>query len=392
MRTCALLTFLTCCLLVACSLSPTTASPNKPSPTATYPPPASPKYIYPSCQPAIIPNDVARFSSFPTRTPRTSDTLVSLRSLAENRALYIGAAVSSTGLSDSAYTSLLSREFNMLTPENSLQMKFTQAQPGQFNFTQSDTFLAFAQANHMAYYGHALVWDGELPGWITQRSFTREEMMSILCTHIKSVVGHYRGQAYAWTVVNEPFDKNGLLRKTLFLDAIGPDYIAMAFQWANEADPAAILVLNETYAEGLSLKSQAVYALAQGLLKNNTPLHAIGMQMHVTLNNAPTPDELLANMQRLADLGLQVHITEMDIRTQYSQDTAPEISTSFTQIYRQTLAACLQVAACRVFTTWGVTDHYSWIPSWTGNPDSPLLFDKNYQPKPAYFALIELLK
>ena len=386
--------FLLCWLCAACSPAAPTASPDAPAaplatPTAVFPPPANPKTVFPSCSPVIVP---PVWTTFAAATPAAPDAPPSLRRLAEKHGLHIGAAAFPEGVSDPAYAGLLAGEFNMLTPENALNMKYSQPQPGQFNLTRPDTLVAFAQANHMAVYGHTLVWDGELPGWITERSFMREEMMQALCVHIKTLVYHYRGQVYAWTVVNEPLDESGMLRNTLFLKTIGPDYIAMAFQWANEADPSAILVLNETYAEGLNRKSQAVYALAQGLLANGTPLHAVGLQMHVTLSGAPTPDELLANMQRLAGLGLHVHITEMDIRTQYSHDSAAEITARFTQIYLQTMAACLQTPACRVFTTWGLTDRYSWIPGWTGNPDAPLLFDQDYQPKPAYFALIELLK
>ena len=364
----------------------------KAPPTAFSPPLASPKTIFPSCNPVILPTDPALAAAFATATPAPADAAPTLRSLAEKRGLRIGAAAFLEGVSDAEYAGLLSREFNMLTPENAMNMKYSQPQPGQFDFTRADTLVAFAQANQMAVYGHVLVWDGDLPDWITGRSFTREEMMQVLCTHIKTVVNHYRGQVYAWTVVNEPFDNKGQLRNTLFLQSIGPDYIAMAFQWANEADPSAVLVLNETYAEGLNRKSQAVYALAQGLLNNGVPLHAVGLQMHVVLGSAPTSDELQANMQRLAGLGLQVYITEMDIRTQYSSESTPEITTRFTQIYQQSMAACLKTPACRIFNTWGLTDRYTWITWWTGNPDSPLLFDQDYQPKPAYFALLELLK
>ena len=384
-------------LVAGCSLVGPASSPTGPAeiaapPTAFSPPAASPKTIFPSCSPVIVPVDPALATAFTTPTPAPADSPPTLRSLAEKRGLRIGAAVFPEGVTDPAYASLLGREFNMLTPENAINMKYSQPQPGQFDFTRADTLVAFAQANQMAVYGHVLVWDGDLPDWITGRSFTREQMMQVLCTHIKTVVNHYRDQVYAWTVVNEPFDDKGQLRNTLFLQSIGPDYIAMAFQWANEADPSAVLVLNETYAEGLNRKSQAVYALAQGLLNNGVPLHAVGLQMHVILGSAPTSDELQANMQRLAGLGLQVYITEMDIRTQYSSESTPEITTRFTQIYQQSMAACLRTPACRIFNTWGLTDRYTWITWWTGNPDSPLLFDQDYQPKPAYFALLELLK
>jgi endo-1,4-beta-xylanase len=392
MRHSLLFVILLCWVLSACTFGiPDSDSTPLPYPAAVTPSrePASPKSIFPSCNPVVIPYD----STGPGDSPSPAlDAGPSLRSLAEKRGLRIGAAVFPEGLNDPAYAHLLAQEFNLLIPETVMRLKYVQPEPGRFDFSQADSLVAFAQANHMEVYGHVLVWDGDLPAWITEHSFTRDEMIQLLCTHIKTVVNHYRGQIYAWIVVNEAFDDNGQLRDTLYMHSIGPDYIAMAFQWANEADPSAILVLNETFAEGMNRKSQAVYALAQGLLARDIPIHAIGLQMHVILGGRPTSDELLANLQRITALGLDAHITEMDIRTQYSPDPPQVIATQEAETYRQALAACLQVPGCRVFATWGLTDRYSWIKWLTGHPDAPLLFDQNFQPKPAYFALLDLLK
>lgn len=166
----------------------------------------------------------------------------------------------------------------------------------------------------------------------------------------------------------------------------------MAFQWAREADPEALLILNEHFAEGMNVKSQAVYALAQGLLQQGIPLDGIGLQMHVWLGGPPSQAELEENMRRLADLGLQAHITEMDVRTQYAQDSLAEKLAWQAQIYRQAFGACLQAVNCEVFGVWGLTDRHSWIPDYTGVPDLPLLFDEQGQPKPAFDTLIELLQ
>ena len=114
--------------------------------------------------------------------------------------------------------------------------------------------------------------------------------------------------------------------------------------------------------------------------------------MHTALDVAPSTAELAANMQRLGALGLQVQITEMDVRTQYSPKSLAEKLQDQAEVYRQVMAACLQSPNCTGFFTWGLTDRYSWIPSFTGKEDYPLLFDEDYQPKPAFIAIIDLLQ
>jgi endo-1,4-beta-xylanase len=271
-------------------------------------------------------------------------------------------------------------------------------EPDRYDFSQGDALVAFAAANQMAMYGHNLVWDLQQPEWLTRSEIelagqrSRDEWIQILCKHIKTVVGHYRGHIYAWHVVNEPFNTDGSLRDTLWMRVIGPEHIAMAFQWAREADPDALLILNEFYAEGLNEKSQAVYSMAQGLLQLGVPLDGIGLQMHVWLGGPPGQNELAENMRRLANLGLLAHITEMDVRTQYSQDP-PEVELAAqAEHYRQAMETCLEAINCDVFITWGLTDRHSWIPGYTGVPDAPLLFDEQGQPKPAFDAILELLR
>jgi endo-1,4-beta-xylanase len=289
------------------------------------------------------------------------------------------------------YTLLLIREFNALTPEVSMNWDVVQPQPGQFNFSRGDAILDFARAHGMQVRGHTLVWDFSLPAWVKEGQFSRLEWMNILCTHIKTVVSHYRGRVYSWIVVNEAVANEGPLYETFWLRTLGPEYIAMAFQWAHEADPQALLFYNDHSGEGMDRKSQAIYALVQGLVQSGTPVHGVGLQMHITLNGYPTLTDISTNMQRLADLGLLTEITEMDVRIQYSRDTTPVRLERQAQTYQRIMQACLNASNCWSFTTWGLTDHYSWIPGYTGHPDAPLLFDEQFQPKPAYDALKTIL-
>ena len=136
----------------------------------------------------------------------------------------------------------------------------------------------------------------QLPAWLTEGTWTRDELIAIIREHITTVVGHYRGRVAAWDVVNEGVGDDGSLRDTIWLRGIGPEYIDMAFRWAHEADPDALLFYNDYAGEGLGTKSDAIYALVQGLLERGVPINGVGLQMHVSLRWSPQPQDVAANM------------------------------------------------------------------------------------------------
>lgn len=322
-----------------------------------------------------------------TYTPTIQPTL---RALAQARGIAIGAAVDAEALqSDSQYRDILGQQFNILTPENAMKIVTIQPERNVYNFKDADAVVAFAMAHNMQVRGHVLVWglNYVLPSWLTGGNFSRNTLIAILRDYIYTVVSRYRGRVSIWDVVNEAVDPNGSLGSSFWLQKIGPDYIDMAFRWAHEADPQALLFYND-YGEGLSRKSDAIYALVKGLLHRGVPLNGVGLQMHVSVGASPMPQDVLANMQRLAALGLQVQITEMDVQIQRAGGTLPEKLAEQANIYRDMLAVCLEVTKCTAFEMWGFTDRYSWIYASTGHADAPLIFDSLYHPKPAYFALL----
>ena len=246
----------------------------------------------------------------------------SLRQLAELKGFWVGTAVQVGALKNEAYAGLLAREFNMVVPELAMSFKSTRPGRDRFDFSQGDLLVTFAEEHGMAVRGQVLVWDHQVPDWLAQGDFSRDEWLQILKEHIQTTVSHYRGKVVAWDVVNEAIDDDGLLRDTLWMRNIGPEYIALAFRWAPAADPDVLLFYNDHLGEGLNRKSQAIYALASGLLQAEVPIDGIGIEMHTWLEGPPTADEMAANMQRLGQLGLEVQITEMDVRTQYSRRSA----------------------------------------------------------------------
>ena len=213
--------------------------------------------------------------------------------------------------------------------------------------------------------------------------------MTILRQHIYMVVDRYRGQLVAWDVVNEAIADNASLRDTIWLKGIGSEYIEMAFRWAHEADPQVRLFYNDYGGEDLGKKSDAIYALVKDLRQRDVPIHGIGLQMHISINNPPKPEAVAANIKRLGELGLEVQITEMDVRIHGGTGTKEEKLAAQANLYRDMLKVCLNAPNCKAFVTWGFTDKHSWIPSHFGHPDSPLIFDELFRPKPTYGALME---
>lgn len=313
---------------------------------------------------------------------------LSLRSLAQARGIQIGAAVAVDPLlSEPLYAETLAREFSILTPENAMKFEPVHPGPDRYDFSAADAIVNFAEEHGMQVRGHTLVWHSQLPGWLTEGNWTRDELIQILRDHIMTVVGRYRGRVAAWDVVNEAVNDNGALRNTIWLRGIGPEYLDMAFQWAHEADPDALLFYNDYGGEGLKPKSDAIYALVRDLVQRGVPIHGVGLQMHVSLDGCPTRQAVTANMDRLSALGLQVHITELDARIK-DPATEEELADQ-AGVYRDMLGVCLSAQNCKAFVLWGFTDRHSWIPYFFEGWGTALIFDQSYRPKPAYEALVD---
>ena len=271
-------------------------------------------------------------------------------------------------------------------------MKFSVIHPQRdhYDFSQADALLAFAEAHGTQVNGHVLVWHQQLPDWLMQGNFSRDELKEILREHIHTLVTRYRGRVASWDVAAEAVTEDGLPRETFWSRGIGADYLALAFRWAHEADPQARLRYNDYGGEGSGAKSDGIYDLVAALRWQGAPIHGVGLQMHVGIADAPDAADVRINMQRLAALGLQTDITEMDVMLKQPSNAAALRAQA--GIYRAMLQACLAVAQCRSFSTWGATDRYSWIPEFFPGQGTALLFDEAYRPKPAYYSVRRVLK
>lgn len=313
-----------------------------------------------------------------------------LRQLADQCNIMIGTCVSYNALKrDSVYRNILAQEFNIVTPENELKFEPVHPAPTRYVFQQADEIISFAEANGMKVRGHTLVWHNQLPQWITKGEYTKEEWVEILREHIHTVVERYRGRIYAWDVVNEAFSDDGKLRETVWLKNIGPEYIELAFRWAHEADPDALLFYNDYGIEGVNEKSNAVYNFIRELLNKGVPIHGVGLQMHIGLEWYPDPSSIAENIRRFRELGLKVEITEMDVRIKLpasNDDLARQA-----EIYKNILKTYLDSDSPDAFILWGFTDKYSWVSYSFSGYGSAVIFDESYEPKPAYYALKEAM-
>ena len=310
-----------------------------------------------------------------------------LKEAAAHPGILVGTAVRPEQLSESAYAATLAREFNMLEPENALKWESIHPAAETFDFAAGDRLVDFAIAHHMKVRGHTLVWHQQNPPWLTSQQYSVEKLAHILEQHIKTVVGHYRGKVFAWDVVNEAFDegkREGHLRDTLWYDRPGIglaekgySYIEQCFRWAHAADPAALLFYNEAGAEVMNAKSDAIFAMVKDFRARGVPIDGVGLQMHVGLHVDIA--SIATNIARLTQLGVQVHITELDVALPV--DASDKASTADLQsqadIYRDIVSACLAHSGCTAIQTWGFTEKYSWIGSHSKRTEGDaLLFDR----------------
>ncbi len=310
----------------------------------------------------------------------------------------VGAAADSFYLSDASYSSILGSEFTQLQAEN--EMKFATLHPAAttYDFSGGDALVTFAQGHSMAVRGHTLVWHNQVPAWVTSGNYTSPQLSQILQDHITNVMQHYAGKVYAWDVINEAFNDDGTVRDTVWYDqpgigfaGQGTAYIEQALNWAHTADPNARLIYNDYNDEWMGPKSDAIYAMAQDFKSRNIPLDGIGFQFHVDLSfdNPNALASVASNFQRFAALGLELHITELDLRL--SDGSAASLAAQ-AKLYGELAAICVQQPKCTVFQTWGLTDKYSWIPGFFPGMGWALLWDANYQKKPAYTSVLTALQ
>ncbi|NED12341.1 endo-1,4-beta-xylanase [Streptomyces sp. SID9124] len=286
---------------------------------------------------------------------------------------YFGTAIASGKLGDSAYTSIASREFNMVTAENEMKIDATEPQKGQFSFTAADRVYNWAVQNGKKVRGHTLAWHSQQPGWM--QSLSGSALRQAMIDHINGVMGHYKGKIAQWDVVNEAFaDGSSGARRDSNLQRTGNDWIEAAFRAARAADPAAKLCYNDYNVENWTwAKTQAMYNMVKDFKQRGVPIDCVGFQSHFN-SGSPYNSNFRTTLQNFAALGVDVAITELDIQ-------GASAST-----YASVTNDCLAVPRCLGITVWGVRDSDSWR-----SGDTPLLFNNDGSKKAAYTSVLNAL-
>ncbi|NUS13564.1 MAG: 1,4-beta-xylanase [Streptomyces sp.] len=287
---------------------------------------------------------------------------------------YFGTAVAAGKLGNSTYSTILDREFNMITPENEMKWDTTEPSRGNFNFGPADQIVSHATAHGQRMRGHTLVWHSQLPGWVSSIG-DAGTLRSVMNNHITTEMTHYKGKIYAWDVVNEAFADggSGQHRSSVFQNVLGNGFIEEAFRTARAADPSAKLCYNDYNIENWSdAKTQGVYNMVRDFKARGVPIDCVGLQSHFGAGGPPSSFQ--TTLSNFAALGVDVQITELDI----AQASATA--------YGNTVRACMNVPRCTGITVWGIRDSDSWR---TG--ENPLLFDNNGNKKPAYDAALSAL-
>jgi endo-1,4-beta-xylanase len=328
----------------------------------------------------------AAVSTFAFVLVRAEAATPTLQSLAAAGGRYFGSATDNPELTDTAYTALLGGgEFGQTTPGNSMKWDTTEPTQNTFSFTKGDAVVTFAQAHNMKVRGHTLLWHNQLPGWVSQ--LPAAQVQAAMENHITQVATHFKGKVFAWDVVNEPFNDDGTFRSTSpFYTAMGSDYIADAFRTARAADPDAKLYINDYNTDGLGAKADAMYNLVKTLKAAGVPIDGVGFQAHLAIQYG-FPTNMQQNLQRFADLGVDVAVTELDVRMVLPRDSTKDATQA--TYYNNVVKACVAVTRCVGITIWDYTDKYSWVPSTFSGQGAALPWDENLAKKPtAYNAIV----
>lgn len=327
-----------------------------------------------------------------------------LRLYAKKNGKYIGTAIS-TWKNDITNTNLAEtkeagQQFNMLVAEN--EMKFDALQPsqGEFSYWGADNLVSFAQRNNMRMRGHCLVWHSQLPTWVSSdgkkndKNWSREEALKIMETHITNVLKHFKGKVAEWDVVNECLSDDQTtvrsnpdgydLRESVWMRAIGEDYIDSAFVYAHRADPTIELYLNDYDVELQGkAKSTAFYNLAIRLKNSGIPIDGVGLQCHFSIGDVDSV-KLGKAIQRFADAGLKCIITELDMGI--PSTSAADLEEQ-ARSYRVITDIVLNNDNCPSLVIWGLKDNNSWREA-----SHPLLYDAGLGKKPAYYGVRSALR
>jgi endo-1,4-beta-xylanase len=347
---------------------------------------------------------------------KTSEGATSLKN-AYKKDFYIGTAINQSQINETnpLVTNLISKEFNSITAENIMKSMFMHPEQDKFDFKLTDKYVAFGEKHNMFIHGHTLIWHSQLAPWMTKMKDS-VSMAKMMTNHIATIVEKYKGRIDSWDVVNEALNDDGTLRKSVFLDTYGKDYLTFAFKLTAKSDPKADLYYND-YSLCQPAKRKGAITLIKNLQKNGAKIDGVGEQAHWSLTS-PSLDEIEKTILDFSALGLKVAFSELDItvlpnpwdlkgadvnqKFEASEKMNPypkglpdsiqkQLADRYETIFKLFLKHKDKIS--RV-TFWGVNDGQTWLNDWPikGRTNYPMLFDREFKPKSAYNSVIGLKK
>lgn len=328
-----------------------------------------------------------------------------------------GAALNSRQIEeqDAGAATLVPQQFNAITPENIMKCEVIHPEWNKYNFDIADKYVAYGQKLTMFITGHTLIWHSQLAPFVSS-IISSDSLLLFMTSHINTVAGRYAGRINSWDVVNEALNEDGSLRNSVFLQKLGEDYIRKAFELTARADPKAELYYNDYNIEQ-PLKRAGVITLVKKLKASGTRIDGVGIQGHWSINNVPLQD-IENSIIAFAALGVKISFTELDLTVlpnpldlQGADVQQNFEGKSYMNSYPDGLPDSIQMKLAKGYedlfklfikykdkiervTFWGVNDGQSWLNGWPikGRTNYPLLFDRNFKPKPAFKKVIALVQ
>lgn len=316
---------------------------------------------------------------------------------------------------DAGAITLVPQQFGAITPENIMKAEIIHPQWDKYNFELADKLVAYGQKHHMLINAHTLIWHSQLPPFVRKMQST-DSLRTFFTNHITTLASRYDGKVYSWDVVNEALDEDGSLRKSIFLQKLGEDYIVEAFRLAQKAAPHTALYYNDYNIEQPKKRAGAI-ALIKKIQAAGVRIDGIGIQGHWRAGNIPFND-IEKSIEEFGALGIKVMFTELDLgvlpnpwdgniadvnqKAAYNAQMNPyaaglpdSMQTKLTNGYEQLFILFLKHKdKISRITFWGVNDGQSWLNNWPipGRTNYPLLFDRQFAPKPAFYKVIATVK
>ncbi len=329
----------------------------------------------------------------------------------------IGAALDTTQIEekDSKAKELIEQQFNAITPENIMKAEIIHPEWSRFDFDLADKMVAYGRKHNMLVNGHTLVWHSQLPPFM-QNMNDADSVRKFFTDHITTVASRYDGKIYSWDVVNEALNEDGTMRKSIFLDKLGDNFVVEAFRLAQKAAPNTKLYYNDYNIEEPKKRAGAI-ALIKKIQEAGVRIDGVGIQGHWKTSNIPLED-IEQSILDYSALGIEVMFTELDLTVlpnpwdeniadvnataannermnpyanNFPDSAQAKLTKGYEDLFRLFLKHKDKIS--RV-TFWGVHDRQSWLNDWPikGRTNYPLLFDRNYAPKPAFHKILELKK